>query len=145
MATRTKTTAPRKPAAPATGKAPPKAAPRAKAARATPKTAPKPAAPTAPTAAAAPPVATVTDRARKGDLLDAMAERSPMRRADLKVVMELMLEEMGKMLDKGDEVVLPPLGKLIVKKRMARAGGGDMLTVKLKRQPEAGTGGDTDA
>jgi nucleoid DNA-binding protein len=113
MATRTKTTAPRKPAAPATGKAPPKAAPRAKAARATPKTAPKPAAPTAPTAAAAPPATVADDRARKGDLLDAMAERSPMRRADLKVVMELVLEEMGKMLDKGDEVVLPPLGKLI--------------------------------
>jgi nucleoid DNA-binding protein len=51
-----------------------------------------------------------------------MAERSPMRRADLKVVMELVLEEMGKMLDAGDEVVLPPLGKLSVKKRVpARA------------------------
>jgi nucleoid DNA-binding protein len=62
-------------------------------------------------------------RARRGDLLDAMAERSPMRRADLKVVMELVLEEMGKLLDdKGDELVLPPLGKLSVKKRVpARA------------------------
>jgi nucleoid DNA-binding protein len=35
-----------------------------------------------------------------------------MRRADLKVAMELVLEEMGKMLDAGDELVLPPLGKL---------------------------------
>jgi hypothetical protein len=58
--------------------------------------------------------------------------RSPMRRADLKVVMELVLEEMGKLLDTGDELVLPPLGKLIVKKRVARPGGGDMLTVKLQ-------------
>jgi nucleoid DNA-binding protein len=67
-----------------------------------------------------------------------MAERSPMRRADLKVVMELMLEEMGKLLDDGDEVVLPPLGKLMVKKRVPRDGG-DMLTVKLKRQPSDAT------
>jgi hypothetical protein len=58
-----------------------------------------------------------------------------MRRADLKVVMELVLEEMGKMLDAGDELVLPPLGKLSVKKRVAKRGGGDMLTVKLKRIP----------
>jgi nucleoid DNA-binding protein len=70
---------------------------------------------------------------RRGDLLDALAERSPMRRADLKVAMELVLEEMGKLLDAGDELVLPPLGKLSVKKRVATPGGGDMLTVKLRR------------
>ena len=34
-----------------------------------------------------------------------------MRRADLKVMMELVLEEMGKLLDDGDEVVLPPSGQ----------------------------------
>jgi nucleoid DNA-binding protein len=90
-----------------------------------------------PTGSAAPD-ADRTERVRRGDLLDAMAERSPMRRADLKVVMELMLEEMGKLLDNGDEVVLPPLGKLMVKKRVPRDGG-DILTVKLKRQPSDAT------
>lgn len=78
-----------------------------------------------------------TDRARRGDLLDAMAERTTMRRAELKEVMDLMLEEIGRLVDAGDEVVLPPLGKLTVKKRVPRDGGA-MLTVKLKRSaPES--------
>ena len=64
-----------------------------------------------------------------------------MRRADLKVMMELVLEEMGKLLDDGDEVVLPPLGKLAVKKKRVERPGGDMLTIKLKRlTPEAHRG-----
>jgi nucleoid DNA-binding protein len=85
------------------------------------------------------------DRAKRGDLLDALAERSPMRRADLKVAMELVLEEMGKLLDAGDELVLPPLGKLIGQETGRQRGGGDMLTVKLRRLPGDGTaGGDPD-
>jgi nucleoid DNA-binding protein len=79
----------------------------------------------------------MTARASVAIFSTPLAERSPMRRADLKVVMELVLEEMGKMLDAGDELVLPPLGKLSVKKRVAKRGGGDMLTVKLRRIPGA--------
>jgi nucleoid DNA-binding protein len=82
-----------------------------------------------------------TDRAKRSDLLDAVAERSALRRGDLRVAMDLVLEELGKLLDAGDEVVVPPLGKLSVKKRVARDGG-DMLTVKLKRLP--GDGGKDD-
>ena len=135
MATRTKSTAARKPATPATPKTPPttKAA------------APKSAPPKPPVTPIPPerPSPVVTERARRGDLLDAMDDRSPMRRADLKVVMEMMLEEMGKLLDAGDELVLPPLGKMTVKKRVERSGG-DMLTVKLKRLPDSGMSDDTD-
>jgi nucleoid DNA-binding protein len=149
MSTRTKSTAAPKQAAPKPAArkpaAPKPAAPKTPQARqAVATAAPKPATP--PSAAAQPstptptPTPTVTERARRGDLLDAVAERSPMRRADLKVVMELVLEEMGKLIDDGDELVLPPLGKLSVKKRVPRAGGGDMLTVKLKRLAPEGPG-----
>jgi nucleoid DNA-binding protein len=138
MSTRTKTTAPKKPAAPRKAAEPgPKPASLGTAGKAA---QPVPAAPPTPATAQA-----ADDRARRGDLLDALAERSPMRRADLKVAMELVLEEMGKMLDAGDELVLPPLGKLSVKKRVAKPGGGDMLTVKLRRIPGGTPGGDGDA
>lgn len=135
MATTTKTTSRGKPAAPSAPsassapKAPAKAGSRAK-------TAPK--APKAPAAAEIAPVTPpalatpVPDRARRGDLLDALADQSALKRSDLKQAMELVLSEIGKLMDAGDEVVLPPLGKLTVKKRVAKDGG-DVLTVKIKR------------
>lgn len=136
MATRRKTTA-RKPAATTstprrTGAQKPSKKPAATASSSKAVTA-KPAAPEATPTPGPTPV--VIDRARRGDLLDALDDRSPMRRADLKVVMELVLEEMGNLIDAGDEMVLPPLGKLKVKKRVPQAAGGDMLTIKLKRLP----------
>lgn len=126
MATRSKTATPRK-AASATK-------PNAGATKPT-----KPSPASSPAPQPEPQLATATtDRVRRGDLLDAMSERSQMRRADLKVIMELVLEEMGRLIDEGDEVVLPPLGKIVVKKRVPRDGG-DVLTVKLKRQPSGAT------
>jgi len=143
MATRTKTPAPVKPATPpARGASAAKAKAPASKVRASKAPPSKASAEThVPKAVDAAPAAepVVTERARRGDLLDALSERSPMRRADLKVMMELVLEEMGKLLDDGDEVVLPPLGKLAVKKRVERPGG-DMLTIKLKRLTPERTG-----
>lgn len=150
MATTTKTTSRAKPASPSAPKAPAKAGSRAKAPvkAATKAVAKAPemadiapvgalvgspvgapvGAPVAAPVAAAP----VPDRARRGDLLDALADRSTLKRSDLKQAMELVLGEIGKLMDAGDEVVLPPLGKLTVKKRVAKDGG-DVLTVKIKR------------
>jgi len=143
MATRTKTPAPVKPATPpARGASAAKAKAPASKVRASKAPPSKASAEThVPKAVDAAPAAepVVTERARRGDLLDALSERSPMRRADLKVMMELVLEEMGKLLDDGDEVVLPPLGKIAVKKRVERPGG-DMLTIKLKRLTPERTG-----
>ncbi|GAA5081500.1 HU family DNA-binding protein [Roseibacterium beibuensis] len=72
------------------------------------------------------------DRAKRPDLLDAIASRSALKRSEVKLVMDLMLDEMGKLLDTHEEVAVPPLGKLMVKKRMEKPGG-HMLTLKLKR------------
>ena len=71
---------------------------------------------------------------RRPDLIGAVAARTALKRSDAKALIELTLEEIGRALDAGEELVLPPLGKISVKKRK-ETGGGDMLTVKLKRSP----------
>ncbi len=69
---------------------------------------------------------------RRPDLIQAVADRTALKRSDAKAVLELVLEELGNALDGRDELVLPPLGKLSVKNRRA-ANNGAHLTLKLKR------------
>lgn len=80
------------------------------------------------------------DRLKRPDLIEAVAKRVSLKRSEAKMVFDVVLDEIGKALDASDEVVVPPLGKLMVKKRMDKPGG-DMLTLKLKRakaDPAAG-------
>lgn len=77
-------------------------------------------------------------RFKRADLIEAVAERTALKRSDAKVVLELVLEELGKALDRNGELVLPPLGKLSVKRRKPDADGPDILTVKLRRPGPAG-------
>ncbi|QXT38521.1 HU family DNA-binding protein [Gymnodinialimonas ceratoperidinii] len=80
------------------------------------------------------------DRLKRPDLIEAVAKRVSLKRSEAKMVFDVVLDEIGKALDASDEVVVPPLGKLMVKKRMEKPGG-DMLTLKLKRaaaDPAAG-------
>jgi len=72
-------------------------------------------------------------RFKRGDLIEAVAERTSLKRSDAKVVLELVLDELGRALDRNEELVLPPLGKLIVKKRKPDADGPDILTLKIRR------------
>lgn len=106
-----------------------------------PKPAPEPAAPPPETGAAAAadgPAPVSNDKVMKrGDLLAAMAARSPMKKPDLRVAMELALDEIGKALDSGHDLVLPPLGKLAVKRRKANEKG-DVLITRIKRQKPSG-------
>jgi DNA-binding protein HU-alpha len=99
--------------------------------------APKPAA--APVASVAPkaadvatPQVNVDDRFRRQDLYKRVADRSSMKRSDVKEVVDLVLEELGKAVDADDELVLQPLGKVMVKQRKDTQNG-VQLTVKLKR------------
>lgn len=91
--------------------------------------------------AMAPEVAAPDDeRLRRGDLIDAIAKRVSLKRSEAKMVFDVVLDEIGKALDGNDEIVVPPLGKLMVKKRMEKPNGA-ILTVKLKRaevDPAAG-------
>ncbi|WP_341861611.1 HU family DNA-binding protein [Gymnodinialimonas sp. 57CJ19] len=80
------------------------------------------------------------DRLKRPDLIEAVAKRVSLKRSEVKMVFDVVLDEIGKAMDASDEVVVPPLGKLMVKKRMEKPNG-DMLTVKLKRaaaDPAAG-------
>lgn len=80
------------------------------------------------------------DRLKRPDLIEAIAKRVSLKRSEAKMVFDVVLDEIGKALDASDEVVVPPLGKLMVKKRLEKPGG-NMLTVKLKRaeaDPAAG-------
>jgi len=72
-------------------------------------------------------------RFKRGNLIEAVAERTALKRSDAKVVLELVLEELGRALDANEELVLPPLGKLMVKKRKPDADGPDILTIKIRR------------
>jgi hypothetical protein len=77
-------------------------------------------------------------RFRRGDLLEAVCARSPMKRSDAKVLLELVLDELGQAIERRDELILPPLGKLSVKRRKPEGGGADVLTLKLRRGGAAG-------
>lgn len=81
------------------------------------------------------------DRLRRPDLIEAIAARVSLKRSEAKMVFDVVLDEIGKALDASDEVVVPPLGKLMVKKRMEKPGG-KILTLKLKRADVDPTAGD---
>lgn len=92
-------------------------------------------------ATAAAVAATDDDRLKRPDLIEAIAKRVSLKRSEAKMVFDVVLDEIGKALDVSDEVVVPPLGKLMVKKRLEKPGG-DMLTLKLKRAESDPAAGD---
>ncbi|MEX3015101.1 HU family DNA-binding protein [Gymnodinialimonas hymeniacidonis] len=109
-------------------------------------TAAKAAAPTSPAAPAPKPAAevaasTATDALRRPDLIQAVADRVSLKRSEAKMVFDVVLDEIGKALDANEEVIVPPLGKLMVKKRLEKPNG-EMLTLKLKRAAADPTAGD---
>ncbi|NKX46464.1 HU family DNA-binding protein [Roseicyclus persicicus] len=75
---------------------------------------------------------------RRSDLIEAVAARTALKRSDAKVVIDLVLDEIGRALDRSDELALTPLGKLSVKKRKPDASGPDILTVRVRRPRDAG-------
>lgn len=99
----------------------------------------------APAVAPAEPVAASDDtRFKRPDLIEAVAEKTALKRGDAKIVLELVLQELGRALDENEELVLPPLGKLMVKKRKPDADGPDVLTLKLRRPgPATAKGGES--
>ena len=84
------------------------------------------------------PDAAQDDAFKRTDLIAAVSDRTALKRSDAKIVLDLVLEELGRALDRRDELALSPLGKLSVKKRKLGADGPDMLTVKIRR-PRAGS------
>ena len=88
-------------------------------------------------AAEAAPAAEAVIEAEKGaalkikGLIDRIAEKSSVKRKDLREVVEVTLAELGAALAKGESVNLPGLGNL----RVARKAENGMIILKL-RQPD---------
>ncbi|MBF9029844.1 hypothetical protein HKCCE3408_05500 [Rhodobacterales bacterium HKCCE3408] len=70
---------------------------------------------------------------KRGDILDAMAARSALKRGDLKTVLDLALDEIGRALDSGNDLILPPLGRVRLVKR--KPGTVEVMTLRLRRKP----------
>lgn len=96
---------------------------------------------TTPAKTAAPTPVTASEALRRPDLIQAVADRVSLKRSEAKMVFDVVLDEIGKALDANDEVIVPPLGKMMVKKRIDKPKGA-MLTVKLKRAEADPTAGD---
>lgn len=130
------------PASPASAEASePKKAQTTPQAKAKPKAAPAPEAATQAEAKPAPgedaTAASAPDnRYRRQDLIQSVTERSMLKRGDVKLVIDLALEELGRAIDTHDELALKPFGKFMVKKRDSAANG-SVLTTKVKRDDPA--------
>lgn len=70
---------------------------------------------------------------RKKHLIDRVVQRSGVKKKDAKPVVEAMLAELGEMLSSGQDLVLPPLGKLHVN-REKPVPNGRVLIVKIRQR-----------
>ncbi|MEM9317529.1 MAG: HU family DNA-binding protein [Pseudomonadota bacterium] len=90
-----------------------------------------------PAVKSSPPAQSESDGPRKllkrNDLLAAMAERSDLPRSDLRAVLELALDEIGRALSQGHDLAVPPLGRLKVTKTRD-TGPAEILNLRLRRK-----------
>lgn len=78
---------------------------------------------------------------RKPVFLDQVVARSGLKKRDAKTAVDAALAVLADALAKGDELVLPPLGKLRVVKAKEIGGGASVLTLKLRTTKDgAGAG-----
>lgn len=85
-------------------------------------------APKKPTAAAT----TVSAELRKRELIEAVVQRSGVKKKDAKPVVEAMLQEIGENLAEGRDLVLPPLGKIKVA-REKKTQNGRVIVVRVRQ------------
>ena len=80
---------------------------------------------------------------KRSDLLSAVAARSSLPKSELRAVVELVLDELGVALSAGQDLALPPLGRVKVQRRK-EADGAEVLSLRLRRKrtevPEPDTG-----
>jgi nucleoid DNA-binding protein len=124
--------APAKKASTAKPKAAPKTAAKSTEAKAKPVKEPK-----APKAEVSKPTAGATLRAK--DLVGRVAEATGAKIKDIKDTVEATLAELGKALDAGEALNLPPLGRVKITPAKADAGGAPMK-LKLRRGAGGGAG-----
>lgn len=69
---------------------------------------------------------------RKKELIDTVVTRSGIKKKDAKPVAEAMLAVLGEALAEGRELILPPLGKVVVRKEK-KLPRGKMMIVKVRQ------------
>ncbi|WP_322893540.1 MULTISPECIES: HU family DNA-binding protein [unclassified Yoonia] len=69
---------------------------------------------------------------KKPDLIDQVVARSSVKKRDAKPALEAALALIGEALARGDELVLPPLGKIRMIKSKDLGGGAQAMTLKLR-------------
>ena len=89
---------------------------------------------------------TIAEMFKRRDLIQAVSERADLKKSDVREFVDLVLDEMSKALTEGKELILPPIGKITIKRRTAQTNG-DMLVakIKLKTREEAGADSSEDA
>lgn len=82
----------------------------------------------------APKAAVVSDAEpiKKGPLLDDVVAKCGVKRSDAKLVLDAVLDVLGGYLVKGEDLQLPPLGKIKVVKTKEVGKGGKAITLKLR-------------
>ena len=81
------------------------------------------------------PEASVVTTMKKKEMIAKVAEASGVKRSDAKKVLEAVLAELGDALQRGDELNLPPLGKVSVNRQ--REGSGAHIVIAKLRRPKA--------
>ncbi len=74
---------------------------------------------------------------KKPELIERVMAETGMKKKDVKPVVEAMLAVLGRALTKGEDLTVPPLGKLMVK-RTKEAANATIVTVKLRHPNNVG-------
>jgi nucleoid DNA-binding protein len=74
---------------------------------------------------------------KKPDLLDQVVSRTNLKKRDVKPAVEAALAVIGEALRKGNELALPPLGKVRLVKTKELDGGACVMTLKLRTAKHA--------
>lgn len=76
--------------------------------------------------------AQIAQALRKPDFIDRVVERSGAKKRDVKPIMEAALALLGETLERGEDLNLPPLGKIKVV-RQKSAENAEVVTCRLRR------------
>lgn len=90
----------------------------------------------------APEAANADGRYKRQSLLEAVCARSTLKRSETRAIVDIVLAELGRAIDANDELNLPPLGKLSIKRRSGDDRSGDVVGLKLKRAKPTQDAGD---
>ena len=82
--------------------------------------------------AAQQPADTVEGLMKKPELIDQVVARTSLKKRDVKPAVEAALAVLAEALLRGDELILPPMGKLRVVKAKEIGSGAQVLTLKLR-------------